>query len=192
MESKRYFALLPLWLRTLPSAAISMSLLIPILVLTLHGAFFSPGSLFAGADTFFARGCAIAGLASLALLGAALLTAYKRPQPTLTLDESGLATPVISLPWSEVSEVRTRKCLGLPALCISTANDDALIRDAPLHLKIWYGVRRLLTGAPIVLPAVRELPLTDLCDLIAQYRTNAAARLGSAPFRIFIGADPLS
>ena len=93
--------------------------------------------------------------------------------PVLTIDGANLTTPMVNLPWSAVGDVRTRTFLGLPALCISTTDDNALIKRSPVNRKIWYGARRWLLGAPIVLPAVREMPITELCSLIAQYRTIA-------------------
>lgn len=177
MERREFFPLLPLWLRALPSAAIGMVFFVPIVVLKLHGHFVGPDSPLVGFDSTVAQIAAVIGLALEGLLLLAVVTATKKRTAVLAIDNSTLTTPVISLPWSSVRHVAVRKCFGLSALCVSTADDDALIKEAPINLKLWYGMRRWLLGAPVAVPPVREMPLTDLCTLIEQFRAaNVALR----------------
>jgi hypothetical protein len=175
MQKRDFFPLLPFWLRALPSLAIGMLLFIPIVVL--HGHSVPPDSVLA----VFAKLTAYGGVALVGVVLLAVFSRLKTPIPVLTIDNSNLTTPLVSLPWSAVRDVRAQKFLGLPALCISTTDDRALRKRAPINLKLWYGARLWLLGAPIVLPAVREMPLTELCTLIAKYSAVAGPSEDQVP-----------
>lgn len=170
MERREFFADRPLWLRSIPALAIVLLLFVPIVFLQIHGAVGPSDSGFRAGALSFAFTTAIGGAGLLVVLLLLLVKAKRMNIPLLALDERGLKTPIIQFAWPLIRDAWVGRVLGLPVLCISTINDDAVMKRIPALFRLRYALRRRIVGAPMVLPAMRGISLQEVCDLIAEYR----------------------
>lgn len=156
----------------MPSIGVLVLTFVPIIVLKIHGPVGAPDSALYAGSVSFAYTTEILGGFLIAFLLLALVKANRMKIPLLALDEKGLKTPLILFPWPLVGKVWVGRALSSPVLCISSTNDEAMLKRLPGILRFRYAVRRRIYGAPVLLPAVRGMSLQDVCDLIDEYRTH--------------------
>jgi hypothetical protein len=182
MEKREFFLRRP-FLQFAPAFGIIALLYIPAIVQLARGGPIVP--IIAADGDGFAAGFWSAFGASFALSSAVMTTlalcliAYAAfgatKQPFLVLDEKVLKTNGLAVIWGSVGTVTTGRTFGMPCLRIATVNDTAMIAGLRFPLKIVFGLRVFMYGAPIFVPEVKDVSLDELRELIETYRANAAA-----------------
>jgi hypothetical protein len=141
-------------------------------ILKMHGSLGPPDSDIQVGAKSFAITTAACGAFILTVYVLLLIRASRLNIPELVLDEKDLRTPMVLWGWPLIRNVWVGKIFGSPVLCVSTINDEAVLKRFPRLFRWRFALRRRIFGAPIVLPSMRDTSFLVVCDLIDEYRSH--------------------
>lgn len=117
---------------------------------------------------------AIVGFALIVLLALSVFYAAMVQKPMLTLTASGLQRWDLTLRWDDVSNIEIQRHSGQSLIALTLRDPEAFLKAIPGYVAIGYALQFNRTRNNILVPAMRELSLQRLYDLIQEYWKNRA------------------